>query len=286
MAFDAAVYKATTKEQWDEAAEAWHRWGPTLEEWLGESTEAMLDAAAVGPGSRVLDVAGGAGGQAIAAARRTGPTGSVVVTDLSPSILAYADRAAVEAGLRHVTTAVVDGEELGSQWSQEFDAVICRLGLNYFPDQARALRGIRSSLREGGRFAAIVYSTADRNAFFSVPVALIRTYAGLGAPLPGQPGPFGLGDSAAARNLLTAAGFRDVSVRTLGAPLRMPSAADCLAFERESFGALHQMLAGVPAGERPLVWADIEVALGQFETGETGGGFVGPCELHVLSGTR
>jgi SAM-dependent methyltransferase len=283
MAFDAAVYKATTKEQWDEAAEAWHRWGPTLEEWLGESTEAMLDVAAVGPGSRVLDVAGGAGGQALAAARRTGPTGSVVVTDLSPAILAYAERSAAEEGLRHLTTVVVDGEELGSQWSHEFDAVICRLGLNYFPDQARALLGIRSSLREGGRFAAIVYSTADRNAFFSVPVALIRTYAGLGAPLPGQPGPFSLGDSAAARDLLTAAGFRDVSVRTLGAPLRLPSPADCVRFERESFGALHQMLSTVPDDERPQVWADIEGALGEFDTG---GGFVGPCELHVLSGTR
>lgn len=283
MAFDAVAYKATTKQQWDEAAEAWHRWGPTLEDWLGESTEAMLDAAAVGPGSRVLDVAGGAGGQALNAARRTGPTGSVVVTDLSPTILTYAERAAAEAGLRHVTTVETDGEELGSQWSREFDAVICRLGLNYFPDQARALLGIRSSLREGGRFAAIVYSTADRNAFFSVPVTLIRNYAGLGAPLPGQPGPFSLGNSSAARNALTAAGFRGVSVRTLSAPLRLPSAADCVRFERESFGALHQMLASVPDDERPQVWADIEGALGEYDTGE---GFVGPCELHVLSGTR
>lgn len=283
MAFDAVAYKATTKQQWDEAAEAWHRWGPTLEEWLGESTEAMLDAAAVGPGSRVLDVAGGAGGQALNAAGRTGPTGSVVVTDLSPTILTYAERAAAEAGLRHVTTVETDGEELGSQWSREFDAVICRLGLNYFPDQARALLGIRSSLREGGRFAAIVYSTADRNAFFSVPVTLIRAYAGLGAPIPGQPGPFSLGDSSAARGALIAAGFRDASVRTLSAPLRLPSAADCVRFERESFGALHQMLSSVPEDERPRVWVDIEMALGEYDTG---GGFVGPCELHVLSGTR
>ena len=141
MAFDAIVYKETTKQQWEEAAEAWHRWGPTLEEWLGEATAAMLDAAGVGPGSRVLDVAGGAGGQAIAAARRTGPSGSVVITDLSPTILQYADRAAAEAGLRHVTVTEADGEELGSHWSKEFDAVISRLGLIYFPDRARALTG-------------------------------------------------------------------------------------------------------------------------------------------------
>jgi ubiquinone/menaquinone biosynthesis C-methylase UbiE len=283
MTFDAVVYKETTKHQWEEAAEAWHRWGPTLEEWLGEATEAMLDAAGVGPGSRVLDVAGGAGGQAITAARRTGPSGSVVVTDLSPTILQYADRSAAEAGLRQVTVAEADGEELGSRWSGEFDAVISRLGLIYFPNLARALSGIRSSLREGGRFSAIVYSTADRNAFFSVPVKLIRERAGLGTPLPGQPGPFTLGDPAAAREALVAAGFRDVSLTTLSAPLRLASAAECVRFERESFGALHQMLSSVPAPDREQVWADIEVALGEYETVA---GFVGPCELHVLGGAR
>jgi len=283
MSFDPVAFKATTRQQWEVAAEAWHRWGPTLEEWLGEATDSMLDAAGVGPGSRVLDLAGGAGGQGLAAARRTGQAGSVLVTDLSPTILTYAERAAAEDGVRHVSTAELDAEELGQRWSEEFNAVICRLGLIYFPDQERALRGIRSSLREGGRFAAIVYSTAERNGFFSEPVSLIRKRAGLGAPLPGQPGPFSLGDSSAARVALVAAGFRDASVQTLSAPLRMPSAAECVRFERESFGALHQMMSGVPEDEREQVWADIEETLGKYDDGT---GFVGPCELHVLSGTR
>ena len=70
--FDPKQYKITTRQQWEDAAGAWHRWGPTLEAWLGEATEQMLDAARVGPGSRVLDVAAGAGGQTILAARRVG----------------------------------------------------------------------------------------------------------------------------------------------------------------------------------------------------------------------
>src|SRR5919205_4640796 len=64
-AFDPARYKDTTREQWQQAAEAWHRWGPTLEEWLGEATTVMLDLAGVGVGARVLDVAAGAGGQTL-----------------------------------------------------------------------------------------------------------------------------------------------------------------------------------------------------------------------------
>jgi SAM-dependent methyltransferase len=283
MTFDAVAYKATTKKQWDEAAEAWHRWGPTLEDWLGESTEAMLDAAGVRVGSHVLDVAGGAGGQAVTAARRTGPQGSVTVTDVSPIILTYAQRAADEEGLRHVTTCEVDGEEIGTKWSEEFDAAISRLGLIYLPDRGRALRGIRSSLRMGARFAAVVYSTADRNAFFAEPVALIRRRAGLPAPLPGQPGPFSLGDPTVAKDAFLDAGFTDVEVQTLAAPLLLPSAADCVRFERESFGALHQMLSGLDSDERERVWDDIESALQAYETAE---GFVGPCELHIISGSR
>ena len=49
--FDPVKYKETTKEQWQAAAEPWHRWGPTLEEWLAQATEVMLDMADVGPGA-------------------------------------------------------------------------------------------------------------------------------------------------------------------------------------------------------------------------------------------
>src|SRR5947208_2855947 len=47
--FDPVAYKTTTRSQWEQAAEAWHRWGPTLEVWLGPATELMLDLAAAGP---------------------------------------------------------------------------------------------------------------------------------------------------------------------------------------------------------------------------------------------
>ena len=67
-AFDPAVYKETTRLVWERAAAALDGWGGVLERWLAEPTEAMLDHAGVTCGSRVLDVAAGTGGQAIAAA--------------------------------------------------------------------------------------------------------------------------------------------------------------------------------------------------------------------------
>src|SRR5690242_17943327 len=80
--FDPVRYKATTREQWEGAAEAWDRWTPVLQRWLGPVTDVMLDMAGVGPGARVLDVAAGAGEPAITAAKRVGPKGSVLATDL------------------------------------------------------------------------------------------------------------------------------------------------------------------------------------------------------------
>ena len=49
------------------------------------------------------------------------------------------------------------------------DAVISRVGLSYFPDQQKALKGMRRSLKPGGRVATIVYTTAENNKFFSLP---------------------------------------------------------------------------------------------------------------------
>lgn len=280
-AFDPVAYKETTREQWQEASTAWHRWGPSLEAWLGEATELMLDLVRIGDGSRVLDVAAGAGGQTLAAARRVGPTGSVLATDISSNILEFAAREARAAGFANVATRTMDGENLEVE-DGSFDAVISRVGLIYFPDQQRALREIRRALRDGGRLSAIVYSTPERNPFFSIPVSVIRRRAGLPAPAPGMPGPFSLGQPGVLEAAYDEAGFREIEVLAVEAPVRFSSAAECVRFERESFGALHQMLAGLDEAEREAAWDEIEQELGRFE-GPTG--FEGPCELLVAAAT-
>jgi ubiquinone/menaquinone biosynthesis C-methylase UbiE len=282
MAFDARLYKSTTRQQWQDAAEAWNAWGTLLDEWLGTATEAMLDMATIGPGSRVLDVAAGAGQQSLVAARRVGPSGYVLATDISPNILDFAEENARIEGLDNFGTLVADGEELSVE-EASFDAAISRVGMIYFPDQQRALANILRALKPGGRFATIVYSTPERNGFFSKPVSIIRERAKLPPPAPGQPGPFSLGSPGVLAGVLKAAGFRDVEERTIDAPVILPSAADCVRFERESFGALHQMLSGLDADAREATWDEIADTLGAFETAD---GFRGPCELVVAAGTK
>lgn len=281
--FDPVKYKETTREQWQNAAAAWHRWGPAIETWLGAATEEMLDMAGVKAGSRVLDVAAGAGGQTIAAAKRVGTSGYVLATDISPNILEYAASEARASGLTNVATQVMDGEAVSVD-ENSFDVVISRVGLIYFPDQLKALTHMYAALKSGGRVAAIVYSTAENNKFFSIPVSIIRRRAQLPPPLPGQPGPFSLGNPGVLENLYKRAGFQNVQVRVVPAPVRMSSAAECVRFERESFGALHQMLSGISSqAEREQVWKEIEQELKQFEGAR---GFEGPCEMLIGVGVK
>lgn len=281
--FDPIKYKETTREQWQIAAEPWYRWRPTVEEWLGQATEVMLDMADLRSGSRVLDVAAGAGGQTIAAAKRVGSAGYVLATDISSNILEFASQAAEEEGLTNVDTRVMDGEELEELEEGSFDAVISRVGLIYFPNQQKALTGMLRALKPGGKIAAVVYSTPENNKFFSIPVSIIRRRAQLPPPLPGQPGPFSFGGDGVLEDAYRQAGFREVRTQVVPSPLRLPSAAECVRFEQESFGALHQMLSGMPESERGAVWEEIEQELGQFEGAD---GFEGPCEMVAGSGIK
>jgi len=155
--------------------------------------------------------------------------------------------------------------------------------LIYFPAQQRALSEMRRVLVPGGRVAAIVYSTPAQNGFFSAPVAVVRRHAQLGAPVPGQPGPFSLGGPGVLEEAFAEAGFSEVTAERIQAPLRMDSAAACLRFEQESFGALHQMLSSLDRAGRDAAWQEVGRALREFERE---GAFVGPCELVVAVGTK
>jgi len=281
--FDPVAFKDTTRKQWDVAAEAWNRWSPLLNRWLGPATDVMFDMTGITRGSRVLDVAAGAGEQTMAAARRVGPSGYVLATDLSPGILAFTKANADLSGFAHVKTQVQDGEALDQIDEAPFDAVISRVGMIYFPDQNKALTGMRNKLRDGGRVGAITYAGADLNGFFSVPVGIIRRRAKLPAPLPGQPGPFSLGDPDVLEQRLKEAGFKNIEIVRVDAPVRLDTALECLQFEQESFGALHQMLGGLSEQAQDEAWAEIEEALGAFEHNNK---FEGPCQMLVAAATK
>lgn len=282
--FDPVQFKETTRKQWERVAEAWHRWGPTLQDWLGPVTEAMLELTHIGSGDRVLDVAAGAGEPALSAAARVGPTGFVLATDLAANLLGFAAQLARERGLgpTHFETRIMDGEHLVLA-DASFDIALSRLGLVYFPDRLGALTEMHRVLKPAGRVAIASFTTPEANRFFSNPIGIIRRRAQLPPPPPGLPGPFSLGLQEVMEGALRQAGFRDIQTRTIPTPLRLPSTAECVRFERESFGALQQMLVGLAEAEREAAWVEIERELRQFQGQD---GFEAPTELIVGAGTK
>lgn len=277
--FDPVAYKESTRQQWERVAAAWNRWSPTLERWWAPVTEAMLEMACIGPGSRVLDVAGGSGEPALTAATRIGPTGYVLSTDLSANLVRLALENAQARGLdaARFEARVMDGEHLDLP-DASFDAVLSRLGLIYFPHRKQALFEIRRVLTPGGRVVLASFTTPQANPFFSIPIAILRRRAQVPPPPPGSPGPFSLGSQALMKDAYQQAGFRDVQMRVIQAPLHLADAAECVHFEQEAYGALQQMLAGLSEAAREATWQEVHQALTQFEGPD---GFESPCELLV-----
>lgn len=282
MAFDADVYKAAVTAEWERAAEGWHRWIPSINAWLEAATEVMLDDAGVKAGSRVIDIAAGDGGQSVAAARRTGPTGEVLATDIAAEFVRLAEAVAVAEGLAHLKAKVMDAESLDGIPADTYNAAISRLGLMYLPNLHAALSEIRRVLRPGGRLSAVVFTTPENTPFFSIPVRMIRARRGLAAPDPSQPGPFALGGPGILARALTRVGYHDVRSQVIDAPLRLASAAECVQWRREASGTMQQMLAGMEESAKTELWIDIEEALRQFETPD---GFESPCQVLICSGS-
>ena len=283
QALDPTAFKAALREQWDKSAAGWNEHAPQIRAWLATATDAMLDMAAIGSRSRLLDVAAGSGDQTLDIAQRVGPDGYVLATDLSPAILALAQRNAERAGHRHVETKVADGERLPVA-DASFDAAVSRLGLMFFPDPLQGLREMHRATRPGGRVCTMVFSRPDRNPCVTILMSTALKYAGLAPRDPFQPGGLlSLGKPGLADERFRAAGFRDVATTTLDAPFRLPTARHYLDFVRTSASPIQQILGRLDRAAADAAWAEMEQRLGEFTTPD---GWVGPNELLLTAGRR
>lgn len=263
-------------------ADVWQSGAAARARTLGAATTLMLDLAGLGGGNRVLDVAAGTGEQTLEAARRVGPTGRVLATDIAPGMLEVAADEARKAGLENVETRVMDAQAMDLE-SASFDAAISRLGLMLVPDHRKALAEIRRVLKPGGRLAVVVWSTPERNLVVLLPASIARRYAGMPSLTTEPPGMFSLGLPGLLERVLTEAGFRDVEVRAVPAPRAFPSIREAMAYLTESTPALREPLAKVDTAGRAAMLAEIEQTMRQF------GGPSGveiPGEVLVGAGTN
>ena len=279
----ADAFKAAMRDQWDHSAQGWNSQSAKIRCWLTEATSAMIEMANIRPGMRVLDVAAGAGDQTLDIAKRVGTEGRVLATDLSPRILELCRDNARNAGFENINTLAADGEALQLEESS-FDAAVCRLGLMFFPDPAKALGAIRRALKPGAPFCAMVFSTPDRNPCVTALVSTALAHAGLPPRDPYQPGGLlSLGKPGLIDELFRQSGFERVATTRLDAPFRLPNVNDYLDFVRTSASPVLQILGRVDEAARGAAWDDIERKLSAFNTRD---GWEGPNELLLTVGQR
>jgi SAM-dependent methyltransferase len=266
---------------WDRAAAGWNDHTPIIREWLYDATRMMLDAVHINPGSRVLDIAAGAGDQTLDIARRVGESGYVLATDISARILHLAARNAHADGQTNVETHLADAESLGLA-GRQFDAAVCRLGLMFCSDPLAALRGIHAALKPGGRFSALVFAAPQLNPCLSTVLKTAIEHAGLSLPPPFAPGTLtSLGKPGLLAELLDAAGFVHGTVIPLAAPFHLPTSRHYVEFVRTAGSPIIQMLASLNDAARRDAWNDMEARLNEFNKELE---WVGPHELLLCHG--
>jgi ubiquinone/menaquinone biosynthesis C-methylase UbiE len=202
---------------WASVAPAWGEHAEYVETRGAAMTARLLELAAPRPGERVLELACGAGGAGIAAAGLVGPAGEVVLSDVAAEMTAIAAARAAGLGLGNVRTLTLDLDDL-DQPDQAYDVVLCREGLMFAFDPARAVAGIRRVLRPGGRVAVAVWGPRARNPWLAVVFDAVGAVLGTPVPPPGIPGPFALEDPARLGRLLTGAGLAGVTVEEVPTP--------------------------------------------------------------------
>ncbi|MGY2051923.1 class I SAM-dependent methyltransferase [Methylobacterium sp. JK268] len=194
-------------EYWNgEAGERWARMQDALDTAFAPLTEALLAAAGLRPGERVLDIGCGCGETALLAAAAVGPEGAVTGLDVSRPMLARArTRTPPGAPVRWI-----EGDAQTLALAPDHDVVLSRFGVMFFEDSAAAFANLRRGLRPGGRAALLCWQALPANAWIAVPrEAMLRLVPPPEPPVPDAPGPFRFAEPGLLPGLLARAGFAE-----------------------------------------------------------------------------
>jgi enediyne biosynthesis protein CalE5 len=222
---ETAHLKDRQRKHWDAVAAGWATWFDWTEHNFAPLTAWFRDVAPWRAGSRVLDVACGAGYPALAAARAVQPSGRVVATDLSSQMIDVASKRARAEGLHHIEFVQRDGEDLQFH-SQSYDVVTNAYGLMFCPDPPGALAEAHRVLVPDGRIALVTWDLPSTSPFFSVIRDIAARFFVMRDPGPCEPGPFRLASADALRSILEHAGFSSIHIESLTMTFECDSALD------------------------------------------------------------
>jgi SAM-dependent methyltransferase len=267
---DPAGFREVQHKNWDSAAVGWNAWREFNDNADAHISERLVELAGVEPGSSVLDIAAGYGEPALTAARRTGPEGRVVATDISAEMLTFGRARAAAAGLDNVEFVEADASSLDFPLAS-FDAAVSRWGIIFEPDAEAAAGRIRDFLKPGARMAIASWGEPDQVPFLSIPLRTTMERLDVPPPPAGTPGPLSRPTPAAIGELLEGGGFSNVAVergevifefdspehftayvRAIAAPIRAMIEQYAGEAQEAAWDAITQAAAKMGGGSKPL----------------------------------
>src|SRR5262249_4436872 len=226
----------------------------------------VLRVARIARGMRVLDIAAGTGLSAEAVLSAVGPTGHVTAADVSP---AMAEKERERLGEARNTSVLIQDAQALSFSDETFDAVVCNLGLMFFPEPARGLSEFRRVLRPDGRAAVSVNTVPERSYNHQINVILTRYLPGL-AEAVGRT--FSLGEASRLEELFRQCGFSQIEIRIVKHTFVLPSFDAYYSPFEPGSASTGQALAALPDEIRRAVRDEV-----RRDLGDTGG----PIEVEV-----
>jgi SAM-dependent methyltransferase len=205
-------FRERLRQEWtgEKTVAAWRKWHAQIAAFTRGATEAILEAAHLSPGMRVLDLACGVGDPALSIAQEVAPSGRVTATDLGPGMMSLAEELARKKGLTNIEFRQANAESLPFA-DACYDVISCRFGIMFFPDLPKALHECLRVLKPGGRAAFVAWGKLAQP-FFTTTAGILLKHLPAPPPPPDPDAPslFMFGERGRLRRSLETAGFSNV----------------------------------------------------------------------------
>ena len=221
----------------------------------------VIAAADIQSASNVLDISTGTGEAALAALPVIGPSGTLVGADISPEMVRSAVKRVSDTRFLPV---VADGQELPFR-NGCFDAVVCQLGLQFFPDPGRGLSEFHRVLRPGARACVCVISNPDRAPMWGYLAEAIARRRPEKRDLVMTS--FALADVKRIEDLFRTAGFVNVSVTREARAGTIENLDEYWNSIAAGIGSIPQLYLRLEERERRDVWDEVNAGLSKFMVG-------------------
>ncbi|MGH7057388.1 MAG: class I SAM-dependent methyltransferase [Acetobacteraceae bacterium] len=201
------------RARWNEViGPRWVSVSEDIDAHLKEITELALAHAAPRPGEAVLEIGSGTGSMAVRLAKAVLPLGWVMGLDFSEPMVKEAENTVRRTGLGNVRFRLADAQ-IEKLKEGLFDLAFSRFGVMFFDDPKAAFANIKTAMKPTGRLSFICWGPLARNPHWAIPREIAVKHLGPAEAAPaGAPGPMALADPEHLRDVLTAGGWREVTI--------------------------------------------------------------------------